>query len=72
LDTVAELIEKMVIVNIRLWNLMDVVAGEEDDKKCAQAARDVVKVNKHRAALKQELDKRFGDHSADIKMYGVK
>ena len=70
MDTTAELIEKLTIANIRLWMLQDIVKDEKDDVKCAEASRKVVQVNTHRAKLKKELDERFGEQSADLKLYG--
>ena len=70
METIAELLEKLIIINIRLWNLQNVVASEKDDSKCAEAARAVVEVNKQRALLKNAINKYFGISVEEIKKYG--
>jgi len=71
-ESIGELIEKLMITNIKLYFLQDTVADEEDNDKCADAARKVVIVNKQRAELKNEINKRLGDTAVEIKSYGNK
>jgi len=71
METIAEKIDKLITIDIRLWHLQDDVVDEKDDAKCAEVARKIVKVNLQRVALKDEINDFFKDGSAEIKQYGT-
>ena len=70
METIGELIEKLVIENIRLWHLQDRVQTEEDDKLVACAAKQVISVNQKRSQLRAEISNRLSESEESIKLYG--
>ena len=70
METIGELIEKLIIENIRLWHLQDVVADSNDDGTVAKSAKQVIKVNKKRAEIRAEVSNRLGEDDESIKIYG--
>jgi Arc/MetJ family transcription regulator len=70
METIGELIEKLIIENIRLWHLQDKVNIEQDDAIVANVAKNIIITNQKRSALRAEVSKRLGEHESSIKLYG--
>lgn len=71
METPGSLIDKLTIVNIKIFKAEDVKRSEASDKEIADATRLTNKLNKHRNELISEIDKMFGyDNASSIKNYG--
>lgn len=82
-DTLGNLIDKLSIVNIRIWMLEDIKRNSEDDVEVANATRNTNIINQQRTDLIQEIDELVLGLSngtrtmktykqGDTKMYGRK
>ena len=56
MDTIGSLIDKLSIVNIRIWMLEDIKRTSKDDSKVADATRKTNLLNQQRNDLVQEID----------------
>lgn len=81
METVGSLIDKLSIVNIRIWMLEDVKRESKDDSVVANATRKTNVLNQQRVDLIQEIDELIGAlangsitmktyKQGDTKMYG--
>ena len=71
-DTIGNLIDKLSIVNIRIWMLEDVKRTSKSDKVVADATRKTNILNQQRVDLIQEVDElALGliDGSKSMKLY---
>lgn len=69
METISELIDKLSIVNIKLYHLVDLVENpSSDDKAVAKAARTIQKANRQRSMLKNEINAYFGNKDQEVKM----
>ncbi len=55
-DTLGNLIDKLSIVNIRIWMLEDIKRNSDDDSEIANATRHTNILNQQRTDLIQEID----------------
>jgi len=55
-DTIGNLIDKLSIVNIRIWMLEDIKRSSKDDSEIADATRKTNILNQQRTDLIQETD----------------
>ncbi len=71
MDTPGSLIDKLVIVNLKIFSLENVKREEgASDKKIADATRLTNSLNTHRNNLIKELDQFFGqENSITTKLY---
>lgn len=73
---IGELIEKLAIANIKLFNVCDEKANAAADPSAYSKEQlvDLMKKDialcKERASLKSELDRLLGDGGVEVKMYG--
>jgi hypothetical protein len=84
MDTIGSLIDKLTVVNIRIWMAEDVKRDKEaSDKKIADATRVTNIANQQRNDLIQEIDEKLNDlvvsgtmqklyKQGDTKLYGRK
>lgn len=74
METVGNLIDKLTIVNIRIWMAEDVKRDKNaSDKQIADATRITNKANQHRNDLIQAIDEKLGQKNyaqGSTKMYG--
>ena len=56
METVGNLIDKLSIVNIRIWMLEDIKRNSNNDKEIADATRKTNVLNQQRTDLIQEID----------------
>lgn len=84
LVTMGELVDRLSIVNFKLFKLKDVVMQKKDDKRfCAWASVEDVKLCKERSRLKNALDEKLvaiiqrvkagdntGGFNGETKLYG--
>jgi hypothetical protein len=71
-DTLGNLIDRLTIVNIRIWMLEDVKRNAGDDKAIADATRKTNVLNQQRNDLIQEIDELalgLADGSRTMKLY---
>ncbi len=68
--TIGEMIDRLSIVNIRLWHLQDIVADETEASVVAKAAKDIERANAERAELRNAINSYFGDRIEAEKAYG--
>jgi hypothetical protein len=74
MDTIGNLIDKLTIVNIRIWMAEDIKRDKSaSDKQIADATRITNTANQLRNDLIQEIDQVLGDKNygqGSTKMYG--
>jgi hypothetical protein len=71
METPGSLIDKLTIVNIKIFKAEDIKRDGGTDKAIADATRLTNKLNKYRNDLIAEIDNLFGfDNPNSIKMYG--
>lgn len=63
MDTFGNLIDKLTITNLKIWNYEDVKRNSSDDKEIADATRKTNLLNQQRTDLIQEIDEMFIDVS---------
>lgn len=68
MKTIADLIDELSIVNIKIFHLVEVMEGEDNDTIVAEAARKVQKLNRQRSQLINEINERFGWSTMNVKM----
>jgi len=56
MDTLGNLIDKLTIVNLKIWKYEDVKRSSDDDKTIADATRKTNVLNQQRNDLIQEID----------------
>lgn len=66
--SIAEIIDQLIIVNLKIYRLVEVVERESDDEVVADAARKLQRLNRQRSQLKNELNKQLGDRTEEIKV----
>lgn len=59
MDTLGNLIDKLTIVNIRIWMAEDIKRGDASDKEIANATRLTNVANQQRNDLIQEIDEKI-------------
>ena len=67
-ETFAELVDKLSIVNVKIFSLVDRVKSETDDTQCAGYARALQQANDERAVLKRQINERFGETHSEVKL----
>jgi hypothetical protein len=75
-----ELIDKLTIVNLKIWHLEDIKRDSDDDSKVANACRKTNVLNTQRNLLMEEIDnlmvryhngeKPKASHHGSTKIYG--
>ena len=73
MDSIGNLIDKLTIVNIRIWMCEDIKRGKGTDKQIADATKITNIANKHRNDLIQEIDEMLGQNNysqGSTKIYG--
>lgn len=63
METFGNLIDKLSIVNLKIWKFEDIKRDSNDDKEIADATRKTNILNQQRTDLIQELDQMFIDCS---------
>lgn len=66
--SIAEIVDELTIVNLKIFHLVEVVESEEDDKTVAHAARKIQRLNRQRSRLKNELNRRLGNDDQEVKV----
>jgi predicted metal-dependent HD superfamily phosphohydrolase len=56
MDTFGNLIDKLTIVNLKIWNYEDIKRDSKDDKEIADATKKTNILNQQRNDLIQEID----------------
>jgi hypothetical protein len=72
METVGNLMDRLSIVNIRIWMLEDIKRNSKDDKEIADATRKTNILNQQRNDLIQEIDEMIVgllDGSKTMKIY---
>ena len=83
METFGNLIDKLTIVNLKIWNLEDIKRDSKEDKVIADATRKTNTLNQQRTDLIQEIDEMLIDAAngkvsfknykqGDTKSYGNK
>ncbi len=82
-ETIGNLIDKLVIVNLRMWQFEDIKRNSNEDKVIAEATRKTNLLNQQRNDLIQEIDELISDliigkkemklyKQGEMKLYGRK
>ena len=56
METIGTLVDKLSILNIKIWHIHDVIASGKSDKVVAKKANELLRTNKERNSIVQELD----------------
>jgi len=67
-ESISEIVDQLIIVNLKIYHLIEVVEGESDDRAVANAARKIQRLNRQRSLLKNELNRRWGDQGEEVKV----
>ena len=59
METLGTLIDKLSIINIKIWHIHDIIYSSKDDKIVAQKAKELLMVNAERNKLIEEIDLKF-------------
>lgn len=71
METPGSLIDKLSIVNLKIFQLEDIKRGPHTDKEIADATRKTNELNSHRNKLIAEIDTMFGHSNvSSIKTHG--
>ena len=72
-DIISELVEKLKIINLKLWDIEDGKRDSEKNKnfgsKFVELARNVYKFNDQRAEIKFKINKLLGSNIKEVKSY---
>lgn len=69
METIGEIIDKLNVVNIKIYHLVDLVEDKtKDDKEVANAAKKMALLNRQRSKLKNEIDLYFGNKDQEVKI----
>lgn len=71
-DTIGSLVDKLTIVNLKIWMFEDIKRDSKDDHEIAEATRKTNILNKQRNDLIQEIDELFlgvVNGSKEMKIY---
>ena len=82
-EIIGNLIDKLVIVNLRMWQFEDIKRNSNEDKVIAEATRKTNLLNQQRNDLIQEIDELISDliigkkemklyKQGEMKLYGRK
>lgn len=74
MDTIGSLIDKLTIVNLRIWKMEDIKRSSQDDKVIADACRVTNIANRQRNDLIQEIDEKINElirNNTAQKLYSV-
>lgn len=67
--SLGELIDRLSIVNVKVFKLVEFIETGKDDPEVADAARKVQALNRQRSDLKNEIDRMFsGGGRPEIKV----
>lgn len=66
----SELIERLIIINLKIFKLEDIKRDSTDDKDIANATRQTNILNTQRSQIKNSIDAISGDTNQEIKLYG--
>ena len=69
MDSIGDLVDKLIIVNLKIFKAEDVKRASSADKEIADATRATNVLNQQRNKLKNEINERFGDDQ-EVKLYG--
>jgi len=73
MDTMGSLVDKLTIVNLKIWMFEDVKRDSQNDHEIADATRKTNVLNQQRNNLIQEIDELVtGKNCEAIKKYGKK
>ena len=72
-DGISELVEKLKIINLKLWDIEDGKRNSEKNNnfgsKFVELARNVYKYNDQRAEIKLKINKSLGSNIREVKSY---
>lgn len=66
--SIGELIDKLSIVNIKIFHLVDIIQEDQDNDKVASSARNAQSLNKERSKMINQINKILGDLQEDVKI----
>lgn len=66
--SVAELIDRLSIMNIKIFVCVEIISKSRDDAKVSKAARKAYHLNNERSRLVNEINHLLGDDRQEIKV----
>ncbi|MCP3958746.1 MAG: DUF4254 domain-containing protein [bacterium] len=71
--SLSELIDRLVILNLKIWHLEDGVRDpSKTDEEVGKLTRMMTRFNEQRTAIKNEIDEVLGEGAHDAKLYSHK
>lgn len=68
MDSIGDLVDKLSVVNIKMYHLVDIIQGDFGDHEVAAAARKAQALNRTRSTLINEINERFGQTEMIVKL----
>lgn len=66
--SIAEIVDQLIVVNLKIYHLVEIVEKENDDPVVAEAARKIQYLNRQRSELKNDLNRGLGHYTEEIKV----
>lgn len=54
--TISELIDRLSIINVKVFHLVDIIENSNDEKEIAYSAKKAQELNKQRSLIKNEIE----------------
>lgn len=67
--SIAELIDRFIVVHLKIWHITEILNNETDKDRLAQAGKDLAFFIKERARLRNEINKKLGGREIDRKIW---
>ena len=69
--SIGQLVDDLSIANIKIWHLQDRLSAGDDDKKVAEAARQIIVENTYRCNLVRAIDQALGQEASysEVKLF---
>lgn len=69
MDSIASLIDKLTVTNIKIYHLVDIIQDEDkNDTEVANAARKAQSLNSYRSQLMNEINEALQENERVIKL----
>lgn len=68
METLAELIDKLIVVNIKIFHCIEIVESSTDNDVVAETSRKTASLNRQRSSIMNEISERLGEKDMRVKL----
>lgn len=68
METLAELIDKLTVVNIKIFHCIEIVESSTDNDVVAETSRKTASLNRQRSSIMNEISERLGEKDMRVKL----